>query len=223
MAPALQTLTFTAPSADPSLSLCKTFKPPSRAYLEHLLKHLKCLYEGAMTEFRLAYHGSLMTRAMERTFVNAAPSLEQSSLIVHMTQAHVEAMEAAASMACDILVQMRQCLLHVHGLTGHLAVQDQLVVSPYCGVQVFGHQLSSYPLYLQQQALQAQMLQGNKKGSRPSGGAPSGASLNRVSQLDPPVPKRAKTGQGKPFQGNTKCPKGKGTGRGQSKQPKRPQ
>jgi hypothetical protein len=222
MAPGIRDLAFTAPAVDPSLNLFNTYTAPTRASLDASLRTNMSLFEGAMAEFRLAFHGSLMTRALAKTFINVQPTLEQRSMLSHMSKAHMEAMDIAANMACMSLVQMRQCLLHLHGLVGKLSVQEQLVAGPYCGVHVFGPCFVQYQSYLLQAAQQVQVVQGTTpRSTRPRGGARGGQSMNRMSLLDAPHPQpRAAQAVRVPFQGN-RAPAGRGAGRGQSKKQKR--
>jgi hypothetical protein len=148
--------------------------------------------------------------------------LEQRSLLAHMGKAHSEALDVAANMACTIIVQMRQCLLNIHGLIGLPSVQEQLVASPYCGVHVFGPQWLHYQQYLHQSRQQVQLVTGNQpRGPRPRFGARPGQSMIRMSQLDPPqFTPRAAAGTRAPFRGSS-GPAGRGSGRGQNKKQKR--
>jgi hypothetical protein len=132
----------------------------------------------------------------------------------------MEALEIASNMACVAVVQMRQCLLHLHGLVGQLQVQEQLVAAPFDGIHIIGPSLAQYTTYLTQSAEQVKVLtKSQPRAQRPRLGAQSGYPMQRMSLLDPPKPRSA-PGLRQPFQG-ARAPGGRGSGPRQPKKPKR--
>lgn len=135
-----------------------------------------------MASFRLAFHGSVLTRALSQSL--QAPSLEQRSLLAHQMADHLEALDTAATSAASIIASMQGLLLQVTGLTG-LSVSPGLQSLPFSGELLFGPQLRLYLAEAAQLSLQAQQLRASSSG-RSSKRMASSSSGSQPKRTQPP-------------------------------------
>jgi hypothetical protein len=170
MAEACHSRLFVAPQIDqPLLNLLPTSSGLSRSGSEQHLKVLGGLFEGAMATFRLAFHGTVLTRALFQS--HAVPSQEQTSIMSHQMAAHLEALDTSAKSAASIVASMRGLLLQLTGLSG-TAVSPGLMALPYSGGALFGPMLQRHVEELTQLGQQATQLRASSMGqsSRPATG-----------------------------------------------------
>jgi hypothetical protein len=171
LAPPCMTQGFKAPVVDPKLRLMYgKYAGMSRKALEHTFNSLAGTYEGVMASYRLAYHGTIMTRALAAS-LESPGSLAQVSVVRHLMGTQTETLQAAARTAASLLVVMRELVLHLAGLQDVPIAPAKLLASPFGGQFLFGASVDEFLADLKTHSDHMALLQGAKR-SLTSAGAP---------------------------------------------------
>ena len=130
----------------------RTSTVPKRS-VESWLTALSPVFEGAMASFRLAFHSTIMARALYGEFPTDVTPV-QRGLLTHSMAAHLEQLSVASQSATNILVLMRSMALTLAGLNEEYASRT-LMSASYVGGSMFGPDFQA--LLLRIQAHQAQL------------------------------------------------------------------
>jgi hypothetical protein len=199
MAPACQSRLFVAPQVDtPLLHLLRASTSGlSRRAADHLLKALQGQFVGVMAQFRLAFHGTIMTRSMVASMVEA--TAEQQAFLRYQMLAHLEALDLAAKLAASIVASMRFLLLQLTRVTGVAARGLQSL--PFSGEALFGPELRRYLDEATLLGLQAQQLSASSgaqsTASGPAAKKPRPRKLQSASLPAPPPSFPSRRGKGR--------------------------